>query len=371
MELSNYIMIYLRPGEFYASSEPVVIKTVLGSCVAVCLHDKINKIGGANHYLLPYQKDKNENLFSYGEKAIPELVDTIIRQGGNKSNLVAQLVGGSCSHRGGILDVGQSNIAIARKLLQEYGIPIVHEDVGGSVGRVVRFYPKTNELFTRPAGGEERDSSPSSRKTAAECPVQLSETQLLFLNDSFGAGVQRAQQSLTTMMGMPVEMSISEILLRKMEYVQAYSDRKFSELSEIFISTGQKEQVPLGEVAVLVEPAPIAMIVNVLFGRPTTTTLTYGRMESSAIVELANIVINAILGTLANMLGFPMMLRVPKFVKTREELAAVPFMNKSRHWKLCLAVKSSLKAAALGMDTPMLLMVELNSPYMFFQKLKV
>lgn len=40
-------------GDFAISDGPqVVLTTVLGSCIAVCLHDRNRRIGGMNHFLL-------------------------------------------------------------------------------------------------------------------------------------------------------------------------------------------------------------------------------------------------------------------------------------------------------------------------------
>ena len=46
-------------GDYFASSQDVVIHTVLGSCVAVCLYDPGKKIGGMNHILMPFNPDIN------------------------------------------------------------------------------------------------------------------------------------------------------------------------------------------------------------------------------------------------------------------------------------------------------------------------
>jgi hypothetical protein len=45
------ITIYI--GEVAASKSPVVINTLLGSCVSVCIYDPVLCAGGMNHILLP------------------------------------------------------------------------------------------------------------------------------------------------------------------------------------------------------------------------------------------------------------------------------------------------------------------------------
>ena len=47
-------------GDCYVSTEPAVIYTVLGSCVAVCLFDPVRRIGGMNHILLPGEARMND-----------------------------------------------------------------------------------------------------------------------------------------------------------------------------------------------------------------------------------------------------------------------------------------------------------------------
>ena len=47
-------------GDYYASKEPAIIYTLLGSCVAVCLYDRKNRIGGMNHILLPGSPNMNK-----------------------------------------------------------------------------------------------------------------------------------------------------------------------------------------------------------------------------------------------------------------------------------------------------------------------
>ena len=43
----------LLPNEFYMTGEDMVLVTVLGSCVAACIHDRTAGIGGMNHFMLP------------------------------------------------------------------------------------------------------------------------------------------------------------------------------------------------------------------------------------------------------------------------------------------------------------------------------
>jgi hypothetical protein len=43
----------LLPGEYYVTNREIALVTVLGSCVAACIRDRKEGIGGMNHFMLP------------------------------------------------------------------------------------------------------------------------------------------------------------------------------------------------------------------------------------------------------------------------------------------------------------------------------
>ena len=46
--------VHVGQGEHHVTSDPnVVLSTILGSCVAMCLRDPYVGVGGMNHFLLP------------------------------------------------------------------------------------------------------------------------------------------------------------------------------------------------------------------------------------------------------------------------------------------------------------------------------
>ena len=59
--------IYVAQGEHAIAQGPgVVISTLLGSCVAVCLWDPILQLGGMNHFLLPEEGETLAGMSGYG-----------------------------------------------------------------------------------------------------------------------------------------------------------------------------------------------------------------------------------------------------------------------------------------------------------------
>ena len=53
----NCDAVKILPGEYFVTQRDLVIVTVLGSCVSVCLRDHVSGIGGMNHCMLPGNND--------------------------------------------------------------------------------------------------------------------------------------------------------------------------------------------------------------------------------------------------------------------------------------------------------------------------
>ncbi len=128
-------------GEFKMSDDPdVVLSTLLGSCVSVCLHDPVRKIGGMNHFLLPEDRGGSSGEMKYGVHAMELLINALIKNGAARERLVAKAFGGA-KMDGNLRDIGSSNIAFARNFLSREGIHCDGESLGGLQARRVQFWP--------------------------------------------------------------------------------------------------------------------------------------------------------------------------------------------------------------------------------------
>ena len=142
--------VHVVQGEHHVSSDPdVMMTTILGSCVAVCLRDTEIGIGGMNHFLLP--EGKAEGLDEgrrYGAFAMELLINELLRNGGRRERMEAKLFGGARMF-GGLSDVGASNAAFAEKFLRDEGIPVVGGSLGGFGARRVQYWPTTGRAQQR------------------------------------------------------------------------------------------------------------------------------------------------------------------------------------------------------------------------------
>jgi chemotaxis protein CheD len=146
-------LIHIHIGQLHASKEPAVIHTVLGSCVAVCLYDPEERIGGMNHILLPGQADLRhfDTAARYGINAMELLINRIAVLGGDRRRMIAKVFGGghilsAISKKNGM---GRKNAEFVFEFLQMEGIDLVSQDVGGSSSRKVLFHTDTGHAFLK------------------------------------------------------------------------------------------------------------------------------------------------------------------------------------------------------------------------------
>ena len=141
--LTNY---FLKPGYIFLPSISVSISTVLGSSVSVCIYDQRRKVGGMNHFKLPYTRDKQMATPIYGNVATLALIKMMLEDGSKLKHLEAQIFGGAHNYKLCSQNIGLENTKIARRILVRKGVPIVSEDVGGMKGRKVVFSSSCNEI---------------------------------------------------------------------------------------------------------------------------------------------------------------------------------------------------------------------------------
>ena len=143
--------VFVHPGKLAASATPCRITTILGSCVAVSLHDAARGVGGINHFLLP-RAPHGETSSRFGDQALPQLLDAVERLGARRKHLVAKVVGGACVldvFRDRVTHLGNQNVTMAFEALHELKLPVLMAETGGSKARHVTFHPHTGDLVVR------------------------------------------------------------------------------------------------------------------------------------------------------------------------------------------------------------------------------
>ncbi len=150
----NLDAVKILPGEYYVSARELLMVTVLGSCVAACVRDRVTGIGGINHFMLPDDRRDEDNRFSrsmrYGDYAMEILINQLLKLGARRSNLEAKVFGG-----GNVLPgfknhvVGDRNAHFVLEYLATEGIPVMAKDLLGNHPRKVYFFSTTGRVLVK------------------------------------------------------------------------------------------------------------------------------------------------------------------------------------------------------------------------------
>ncbi len=137
-------------GDVVSAREPLELRAVLGSCIAVCLFDLATGIGGMNHVLLPGE-GRGRDAGRFAHSAMRALLTQLLDHGAARSRMVAKAFGGAhvlpVPPRGD--DIAARNADAIRDFLADANIPLVAEDLGGRAARQVRFQSWNGRAFVR------------------------------------------------------------------------------------------------------------------------------------------------------------------------------------------------------------------------------
>jgi chemotaxis protein CheD len=143
-------------------SRPVTLITNVGSCVAICIHDSINKCGGLAHIMLPDSSINHRDPLpsKYANTAVPALVKAIQEIGNGSFRFSAKIAGGANMFpnlKSDTLKIGMKNVEAVKQVLTEHRIRLLAEDVQGTHGRRVSFNVANGSMCVRNGVGEVKE----------------------------------------------------------------------------------------------------------------------------------------------------------------------------------------------------------------------
>ncbi len=154
----------LYPGDFFATKDDIILSTVTGACVVICLSDPMLKIGGMGHFIVPESKGTegiiSDEIAHQGIVKIEYLMAEIIKLGGDRKNLNAKIFGAGYTDydKSSFDNLSESNI----RFLQEYftleKIEIRRSDLGGDFRRKIHFSLNDGKVFRQILKNNEESS---------------------------------------------------------------------------------------------------------------------------------------------------------------------------------------------------------------------
>ena len=145
-----------------ATGDQVLVTYGLGSCVAILLYEPDRRIAALAHIMLP-----SLSLARRGDRpgktphtAVPALVEAMVDLGADRRKINSRLVGGASLFASltppGSIQMGERNVVSCREVLNQQGIPLVAEQVGGESGRSVWLQASDGKAIIRSASQSEQ-----------------------------------------------------------------------------------------------------------------------------------------------------------------------------------------------------------------------
>lgn len=135
--------LHVAQGEFGVSGDPgLMLTTILGSCVSVCLWDGRARLGGMNHILLPGGGGTDLYQAAAGANAMELLINGMLKAGARRDCFEAKVFGGARMIKASS-DIGARNGSFVLEFLARERIPLTGQSLGGTQGRRVQFWPES------------------------------------------------------------------------------------------------------------------------------------------------------------------------------------------------------------------------------------
>jgi len=154
----SFELINVGIADLGVSRSPDILRTILGSCIGICIYDPRTRVGGLSHIMLPESKRNAANPRKYANSAIPLLIDEMVRIGAFRDSMTAKIIGGAAmfkhTENSFMGDIGKNNILAVKEKLAQNRIRLISEDVGGDYGRTIDFYLETGEIKIKTIGRE-------------------------------------------------------------------------------------------------------------------------------------------------------------------------------------------------------------------------
>lgn len=152
-KLKRYVLEIYAGGYQASQEQSIVFSAILGSCISVCLKDRINGITGMNHFMLPGKPRTGEKTpggdARYGGSSMEMLITSMLKIGANEKALEAKVFGGGQLHEMTLNNIAGMNIDFIAAFLRTRKIPVLASNVGGRHGRKLFFFPDTFAVYVK------------------------------------------------------------------------------------------------------------------------------------------------------------------------------------------------------------------------------
>lgn len=145
-------------------TQDVLVAYGLGSCVGIGMYDPVTHVAGLLHAILPLHPRTNgteDQVAKYADTGILSLIEQLTRLGAERRRLIIRMAGGAnmlvAPGFSQVLNIGCRNVEAAVSTIASLNMKISSQEVGGNIGRTVRFYVSDGRMTIRTMGNQERE----------------------------------------------------------------------------------------------------------------------------------------------------------------------------------------------------------------------
>jgi len=160
--MSEYINVGLGEIKISRHLQDVLVAYGLGSCLGIGMYDPATHTAGMLHAVLPARPNGREELNPrYVDTGILALIHSLVQMGAKRENLIVRMAGGAnmltAPGFSPTLNIGTRNVEAAYSIFSGLKLNISSQEVGGTIGRTVRFYVNGGKMTIRTVGNQERE----------------------------------------------------------------------------------------------------------------------------------------------------------------------------------------------------------------------
>ena len=137
---------------------PQKIRTVLGSCIGIAMIDRVAKLGGLGHVILPSSLEGSGDPRKFADTAVDLLLEMLLDAGAERERIAAKMVGGATMFGDeSAVGLGARNADAVRTRLAFHSICLAGSLVGGGKGRKMLLDPETGIVNVQVIGEAPRE----------------------------------------------------------------------------------------------------------------------------------------------------------------------------------------------------------------------
>lgn len=126
---------------------PDTVRTVLGSCIGVALYDRVAKLGGLAHVILPDSSEGSGDPGKFADTAVDLLLEELEKAGAERKRITAKIAGGAAMFGGRLsASLGDRNAEAVEARLKSHFVRLAGRALGGLKGRKMTLDPATGDV---------------------------------------------------------------------------------------------------------------------------------------------------------------------------------------------------------------------------------